>query len=290
MKNKFKSLLLLFVIFLTFGCMDYNLNMEISKDKQVDFKVSASIDLLKYLLNYGNYLSETCTSACNNDQDCLNECSQNQIPSNEEDLKSYIRENITQQDFNEFLSEEESQELKDKGFNVDLNYDKENLKYEINVSKKYDNIDTLTSINEQEININDLTTNEIFYTKKDDVYIANYFVDNSTDGLDLNMDLDELKELITMNYVVTLPNKPIKHNATTTSKDGKILTWDLMQTNKINYEFTFTTENSTENKDDSSTPKENILNNKYFAYGLIGVGAIVLIIGLAGLVKANKRG
>ena len=42
-----------------------------------------------------------------------------------------------------------------------------------------------------------------------------------------------------INYTMTLPEKPIKHNATKVSEDGKTLTWNLLSSDTQNIQVDF---------------------------------------------------
>ena len=74
----------------------------------------------------------------------------------------------------------------------------------------------------------------MLFTKDGDNYVSNivYSPVNESQGQDAEIDIK---------FTVTLPNKPISHNATTVSDDGKTLTWDLSGTEAgtIDFEFNF---------------------------------------------------
>ena len=74
----------------------------------------------------------------------------------------------------------------------------------------------------------------MLFTKNGDNYVSNivYSPVNESQGQDAEIDIK---------FTVTLPNKPISHNATTVSDDGKTLTWDLSGTEAgtIDFEFNF---------------------------------------------------
>ena len=83
-----------------------------------------------------------------------------------------------------------------------------------------------------------------------------------TEGYDINSDIK---------FIVTLPNKPISHNATTVSEDGKTLTWDLADKDTQNIQFEFS------------------LINPLLIYGIIGGAVLLLIIIIILIVVKIKK-
>ncbi len=76
------------------------------------------------------------------------------------------------------------------------------------------------------------------FFKKGKNYVSNLcatFEEGELDKIKQNSDKISIK----MEFVVTLPSKPLSHNATSVSEDGKTLTWDFSTMESQNIDFTF---------------------------------------------------
>ena len=134
--------------------------------------------------------------------------------------------------------------LIEQGFTKER-YETEELKG-FRYQKKIMNIDNLSgteAISSFE-NVETIADQKLF-VKDGDVYKANFKVvleDNSSLPTEegstgsLNMDGETLnaKDFIDTSFVITFPEKPISHNATEVSDDGKTLTWDLLNAKDYN--------------------------------------------------------
>lgn len=128
-------------------------------------------------------------------------------------------------------------------------------------SKKYENIDDISSSKDKEIIISDYLNKDfddkiLFKVKSGffkNIYYANFKynaennnknaddltdTDNSESSFDFS-NIDSLKEMPEFKYVVNLPKAAINNNATTVSEDGTILTWniDMLKTSDIYFSF-----------------------------------------------------
>ena len=275
------------------GCMNTKVNMNVNNDKSVDLNMNLEIDLLKFYSTAQSMFDDStmnCQSTCDdsdNPEECVTNCmSESSTTKSEEDFKKELDEAINsgEMDFDEALNNDDLQKFKDNGYTVNANFDKQNYKYILTIAKHFNNIDDIlttiheyghaTSTNEDKvIDLNFDGTNDKFFIKNNDIYKANYNTkdvldnadtgNNSTDTdmnldiSDMNMDADALKEYISLTYEVSLPNKAISNNADNVSNDGKTLTWNLLNKDTLNYEFSFT--NNTNNNTVTKTTK-NLFN------------------------------
>ncbi len=147
----------------------------------------------------------------------------------------------------QYNQDEDYSELKNEGFLIDEYVDEDYKGHKI--SKHYATIDDISS---EDINESTLTKNDdkFFKVKKGffkNTYIAkleskdtNEMKDNASMYQDESS--EEIKELLKsfdMKFNLTVPNKIVSSNATTTSSDGKSLQWDLTNMKDSYIEFTF---------------------------------------------------
>lgn len=261
MPKGFKVICLMLVIILSVGCMDIKLKMNISSDKSVDFTMTEEIDLAKYMEVALSFSDQTMS---------------------ESEMQKYLKENINEIDTSEFLDDETKQNLEAAGYTVTTNMDNENYLYTINISQHFANIDDISTNEEQTTTIDNLLSGEgdnIFFTKTSNgTYKAN--LTTQTEETNTEISLEEMQEYITFNYEVTLPNASISNNADSVSSDNKTLSWDLMKTSEVNFEFSFPTSQK-------SSMSEDTL--KLIAIALIAGGSIVLIAAIIIFVKNQKK-
>lgn len=315
MKKEIKKIgVLLTVVILLTGCMDYRTSMKINGDKSLSLDMSYQINLLEMMNKItdkesGAVIQEQikksmCSSFCT-DEACINEClessddniNSDEIPT-EEEVKQYLDEYLNSEefDFNNFLPEETKKQLESDGFEITENIDKKNYIYTCYFQKKITNIDDISSATETTVNLGSIfegsKVNQIFI-KKDDTYEAKFTWDSDSSSAYADMDITEF---FTYTYEVTLPNKPIKHNANKVSEDGKTLTWELTNAsdNNINYSFSFKTSEDKpkeETKNNENKSKEILTeeNQKLLAIGLIAGGSLTIMITLIAYNIAKKK-
>ena len=165
-----------------------------------------------------------------------------------------------------------SEELEDAGYTVSR-YNEDGFKG-YKVSKTFSNIE-------------DITYGDIFYSEENSELMAQTTTESSTtinnnepiftkDGNNykFNFPIEDTGELSSMGVVfdmqlvVTFPNKPESHNATSVSEDGKTLTWNLLSL-------------------DGDAEATFALNDNLVMYIAIGV-AILLVLIIIVLVVKNK--
>lgn len=242
--KKGKKIIALFAIsmLLLTGCtmkMEYGMN--IHSDKSMDFNVIVGMDdeLLNAAISSENGGDGTETYT-------------------EEEQWDYIESNLQ--------SDDSEKDLVEYGFQVSR-YEEDGLKG-AKYSKKIDNIDDITG-SEANFSLEEFAeiSDKVVFTKNGNVYQLNMKYN----------DTEETEELESMNvgmiiqYKVTLPEKPISHNATEVSEDGKTLTWDLLSTSTQNIELEFA------------------LNNNNYTMLIVGVALLVVLIVIVLLITKNKK-
>ena len=236
--KKLKAVSLCIMVLMLCGCsMKYEYNMSIKSDKSMDFSIISAMD---------NELIDGMLSM-------------------ETDKESYTDEERWQ--MLEESMEDEEEKPEDYGFTVSKYEEGEFKGYKY--SKKIANIDDISG-ETANFNLNDFAniSESVIFVKDGEKYKANFVMSNeeqssSTQGYDIGID---------MMFTVTLPNKPISHNATSVSDDGKTLTWNLLDSDSQNIEFEF------------SLNKNNML-----MYILIGAGALLLIVVVVVIISSKGK-
>ncbi len=263
MKKGLKVIGLVLAMILIAGCMDAKVKMGINKDKSVDTEMSIKMDLVKYMKVVFEMM---------------------ETPKTESEIREYLKENKDDIDTDELFSEEDKKQIEDAGYSVDMKMDEQNYIYTIEIKKHIDNIDQISTTEEITTNLENVFEEKEtkFFTKTaNDTYKANIIFD--TEDEDEEMSMEEMKEYITFNYQVTLPNSAISNNADSVSNDQKTLTWDLMAKTNATYEFSFPKEEAKPSTKDD-TKKDNILS-----IGLIVGGSATLIIATAAYIISKKK-
>lgn len=235
MIKKFKAISILSALSLVLcGCsMKTEYNMTINKDKSMDFSVIAAMDkeLIDGLLSMENM-------SIDGEE---NENTEN-VEYTDEQRWQMLEKQTT-----------EDESPKDLGF-TEEKY-QENEYYGYKYTKKISNIDDISG-NKIDFKLEDFKniSDSKFFVKDGNTYKAKFTMSNEeqseqTQGYDVGID---------MIFTVTLPDKPISHNATETSEDGKTLIWNLLDKDSQNIEFEF------------SLNEENN-NMLYVVCGLIGI-------------------
>ena len=131
----------------------------------------------------------------------------------------------------------------------------------LSYNKTYDNILPLVD-NNASISGDILTTE----------YLKLFTYKNNTYNLNLRLVKSDTSAPMTATFVVSLPNKPESHNATTVSQDGRTLTWDLYETSSIDLSFKI-----------NPIPWNSILIG-----GGIGIALVFLLMALSYMKKKGK--
>ena len=163
------------------------------------------------------------------------------------------------------VSESDKAKYKSNGFKVE-DYNQDEYKG-VKISKKF-KISEVSSDSEVKFSLKDLeeTAKPIMFQKiGNKKYKANFVLDTRTSDGQSGSGVD-------ISYTVTLPNKPISHNAN--SVDGNTLTWtaDLGEEKAINYEFSL-----------------GGISTSLIIIGIIVVAAVAIVIVVIVMGKKNKQ-
>ena len=269
-KVKYLLLLGLFAI-ITTGCVKLNYNMDIKKDKSMDFSIIYAFD--KSLMGDENSLKEEDMADAKKQGFEVTKYSEG----NYEGFK------LTKKIANIDEVSTESDVIYDIANLADGN---ENSKYIFKVSKgtdkntytakfKFDaNMDEMMKETDEELtpDESDEDSDETLTTTTyDSLDLTN---DNSSD-LTSNMDLSGLANSMDLSFNVNLPYSAVSSNATTKNNDNKNLSWKLGVSGEQTIEFTFELKN-------------NESNNMMLYIG-IGVAALIVILLLVVLGKKKNN-
>lgn len=110
------------------------------------------------------------------------------------------------------------------------------------VTKNIGSIDDLSTEDKNasrvSISADDLDKAKIFI-KDGDKYKSNLFVDKNEDDFKQMDSYKSYGAVFNVTMTVDLPNKAISNNATEVTNDGKTLSWNLLETENIDFEFQF---------------------------------------------------
>ena len=247
--KKIKYLFILLIPFLVTGCVKVNGSMKIKMDKSMDYEVIEAVDT------------------------------------------SMMGEEDNSSSDNQLIDNEELEDAKRKGFTVE-DYTEDNLKG-FKISKHFKNIDIISTEDDVKTDISmDGDNQYIFKVKKGffkNTYTAtltsessdqvNQYANENTTSTDSSIDLEDNQQMyeslasqMDLKFTVELPFKAKSNNATTTSKGGKKLEWDLLK-HHDDIQFTFVLYN---------------IGNILAVFGIIIVGIIGIVIGYIKTKDNNK--
>lgn len=292
MKRVLKSVGVFLAAILITGCMSVNMAIKINEDKSVDLNMKMEINLLEYARNITS----------------MNPDSSGNLT--DEELKKYVDENFNIED-EDFMEEEELKKLESAGYKIEKNYNKEKYIYQILLTKHANNIDDISKLEYESKDDEQI----IFIKTSKNTYKPNI---NLIEGITPN-DNDEATPETTNNissmisstmaasisyiYEISLPDKPISHNATSVSSDGKTLFWTLNGNSQtsIDFEFAFPEpKKEDEVKKDTKTQSsvsnniftdffKDMNNEKILALGLIVGGLVTLVVATFAYVISNRK-
>lgn len=291
MKRVLKSVGVFLAAILITGCMSMNMAIKINDDKSVDLNMKMEINLLEY--------AKTITS--------MNPDSSGNLT--DEELKKYVDENFNIED-EDFMEEEELKKLESAGYKIEKNYDKEKYIYQILLTKHANNIDDISKLeyeSKDDEQIIFIKTSKNTYKPNKNLIEGITPNDNdettpdTTDNIS-SMISSSMAASISYIYEISLPDKPISHNATSVSSDGKTLFWTLNGNSQtsIDFEFAFP-EPKKEDEVKKDTKQSSVSNNiftdffkdmnneKILALGLIVGGLVTLVVATLAYVISNKK-
>ena len=214
MKNKLKLILVgVLSLALVTGCsMKTNIHMDIKANKDVTISMTMAMD-------------DELIDAMINSSDTSGEGSGSTASVTDKQRWEYVEKSLNESD--------------DKGDWTKEKYDKDGYKGYTYTSKTL-KLDDLTGKSSSKFDFfgdEELDKAKIF-VKNGSVYKSNFSGDMKKDSsLGSSSSYASSMDLFEVTFSVTLPNKPAKNNATSVSKDGKTLTWDLTKESDIQFEF-----------------------------------------------------
>ena len=264
MNNAKKIFILLMVVFLVGGCTIKNeYHIDIKSDKSMDYSVIAAFDeeLIRAMAS-GNEKGTTDdgTGFSADDAGLLDDGTitdgidaSTDVTLTDEQKWALIDETI---------NEEYRAQLEEGGFKVEK-YDEGEFKG-YRYTKSFDNIENMT--------INDFYLNQDYDNVKngdESIFTKDGF--NYTANIPLEMSSELSSAGVVIQFVVTLPNEAISHNANNVSDGGKTLTWNYDSNNEtIEFEFSFI--------------------SKYVIYAIIVGIALLLIIIIILIIRKIMKG
>ena len=253
-KIKYLLLLCLVTICLT-GCVKFNANMDIKKDKSMDFSIVYAFD--KTIFGETNKLKE-------------------------EDLAEVKKQGFTLTKYSEgnfegFTLTKKIANIDEVSTDKDVVYDLSGMMNENTdnsfIFKVVKGKDKNTYTAKIKFNANDSGLNSSDDEETPDEAITTGEDTTTIGALDAtgenSMDLSKLTESMDLSFNVTLPNGAISSNATTKENDNKKLSWKLNASGQEYIEFAFELSNSTNNM---------ILYIGIGVLGLVAIMALVIIL------------
>lgn len=229
--NKLKKLIgIILCALLITGCeLKYEGQVEITSDGKMDMSIIMAYD--RELISTLIYMEENDDLLGSEDEDDMSDIPEASITK----IRTYLEENKPEEQDGVEVSRYE----RNGYYGYQMTYEINNID-DVSSKEKVDS-SLFEDFNIQDTeNTNNNNEKKIMFQKEDDTYYANYKLSdtsNSSNGMEANLSMINLS----LKYTVTLPTKPIEHNADTISEDGKTLTWNISSLNEdrdsIKYSF-----------------------------------------------------
>ena len=261
-KVKYLLLLVLFAI-VTTGCVKFNANMDIKKDKSMEFSIIYAFD--KTLLGEGNGVKESDLASMKKDGYSVEKYSEG----NYEGFKI----------FKKFANIDEVSSEEDVIYDLSgMMEEKEDNKYIFKVVKG-DKKNTYIAKFKFEADTSSITDEK---PEDEEITIVNPDEYEGMDGttavadeeLDISSDMEALMANMDLSFSVNLPYGAVSSNATTKENDNTKLTWKLTGEGEQFIEFKFELNNN---------------DNTIMPYVAAGVAVIVFIFLLALIIFKRKK-
>jgi len=253
-------LLVVFVALLTTGCsMKEHIGLKIDANKEITLEMIMAMDneMIDSMINMGNMNMDE-DEETEGDEEALEETEEAELNITDEMRWEYLKEAFN---LSELQAENPNAKVEQ--------YNKDGYKG-YTISENVGNIDKFvtTDANAEKVNIEEAEDGKMFI-KNGEVYKSNLTFTN--EQLSGASSYEQMGAAFDIKFILTLPNKSISNNATTVSSDGKTLTWDLMKTSNIDFEFKFGGDSN------------------YLPYIIAGVLLAVIIIVLIVVLASKKK-
>ncbi len=228
--NKLKKLIgIILCALLITGCeLKYEGQVEIKSDGKMDMSIIMAYD--RELISTLIYMEENDDLLGSEDEDDMSDIPEASITK----IRTYLEENKPEEQDGVEISRYE----RNGYYGYQMTYEINNID-DVSSKEKVDS-SLFGDFNIQENTNNNNNEKKMMFQKEDDTYYANYKLNDTSDssnGMSANLSRINLS----LKYTVTLPTKPIEHNADTVSEDGKTLTWNISSLNEdrdsIKYSF-----------------------------------------------------
>ena len=215
MKKTIKIVLLLAIIMLLFtGCsMKENVGITVSKDKKVSVKIISAMDdeMIDYSIGMSNGDSSEEKTYTDDERWAYIDESMKE----EETYKDYSKERYNQDGFKGYV------------YTMELG--------------SIDDLSTTDSSAQPAFDA--LSKDSKLFIKSGNKYSLNLST-GSSEEIEQAKNYSEYGAAFDLKFFVTLPSKAIKNNATTVSDDGLTYTWDLLQAQNFELEFSLSKSNT----------------------------------------------
>ena len=241
--KKLKILSLLFLPLFMTGCVKINASMKIKMDKSMDYEIIEAFD---------------------------------------QSLMDNLGDKSSNSDESSLMSDEELEKYKKLGYTIE-EYTEDNMKG-YRIKKHFNSIDLISTESDTEADLS-MTDSQYMFKVKKGFFKNTYTASISDGGINEYSDMmqenqtyddeiefeseedqkkyEELMKSMDLKFTVELPYKAISNNATTVSKGGKKLEWDLLK-QQDDIAFTFSLYN---------------IENITVVFGVIFVGLVGIVIG-----------
>ena len=266
-RNVLKSFILGLMIVSLTGCVKFNANMDIKKDKSMDFSIIYAVDT--------TYFGDDMELLDDANKKQLEESGFNVSDYSEDKMKGFkLVRSIKNIDTVSSTSDEEyslsgvlEEDSDDKMFKVKKGFLKNTYSAKLDFNASDSELNNSSSLDDTDDYDMDSYTDEEYM--EDDTEEEN--IDDSTDtDMDFSQFSESMASNMDLSFNVTLPYSSKSNNATKTSNDNKSLSWSLTSDKAETIEFEFELYNMT-----------NI-------YILIG-GAVALLIIIILIIVGSKK-
>ena len=210
--SKIKSLMLLVVAtFMLTGCVKFNANMEIRKDKSLKYSIIYAMD-----------------SSLVGDSEIMDDDDKSELEAEGFKLEEYNQDN-----YKGFVVSKDFENIDDISIGADVTYDVSGL---LNVKANNQEVFAV----QKGFLKNVYTAKFTFNSNDDDNDVSDPDEDDDSSlSSGLSDSVSQMTNSMDLSFNVKLPYKAISNNATTTNNDNKDLSWKLIsdKTNKIEFSF-----------------------------------------------------
>lgn len=267
MKHLRRILALIMVVALMAGCtMKENVSMKIAEDGNIKITVLAAMDdeMIDGMLSMSSMGGES---------------SSEQKTYTDAERWAYLE------------GDNSSLDVPEEGWTSEK-YDKDGFKG-YTATKDYGNIEKVSAASaDKRVNIFEESSEE---GKSSDMFKGTLFIkDGNKYKSNMTIDLGESSSQMSsyesygaafdMKLVIELPSKAISNNATEVSSDGKTLTYDLLKSKDIEFEFELG-----ESKSDKKSDKEESSDSNILLFVIIGIVALLVVVVIVVVIVSSSK-